>query len=194
MPSYFEFDVALREIRPRIWRRFLLHQQATFQDLHDAIQDAFGWTDSHLWEFSRAEKRGAPIAASRGDELTADWRSDDEDVPDPADIRLASFFTPRGPKKCRYLYDFGDRWDHVVALRRRVELPEPFGRRLLDGARACPPEDCGGVPGYAACCAFVATGKHPWQDAGEFAEWLGDWRPGAFDLEAAKRDFDRAAR
>ena len=42
MPKYFDLEISLLEIEPRIWRRFLIHSQATFMDLHDAVQQAFG--------------------------------------------------------------------------------------------------------------------------------------------------------
>ena len=40
MPRYFEFDVALQEIQPRIWRRFLLRATSSFTHLHMAIQES----------------------------------------------------------------------------------------------------------------------------------------------------------
>ena len=42
---FFDFVVELRGIEPRIWRRFLLRLDQTFEDLHKAIQDAAGWQD-----------------------------------------------------------------------------------------------------------------------------------------------------
>lgn len=190
MPTGLELEVSLRWLRPRIWRRFVLRDDLTFRDLHDAIQDGFGWTDSHLWEFSKPGRGGATIAVADGLDPDDGWTTDDADTPEASEVTLASYFRSRGPKKRVYTYDFGDHWVHEVALRRRVELPDASRRRLLAGARACPPEDCGGEPGYGACVAFVLTGKHPWQDADEFADWLGDWRPEAFDLDAARREFD----
>lgn len=61
MPRYYEFEVALREIQPRIWRRMLLRTTASFAQLHQAIQDSFGWTESHLWEFRLPTHQGRPI-------------------------------------------------------------------------------------------------------------------------------------
>ena len=45
MPEYFEFEVELTGVKPRMWRRFLVPKAATFLDLHQAIQDACGWLD-----------------------------------------------------------------------------------------------------------------------------------------------------
>jgi hypothetical protein len=69
MPHYFEFELSLLHIEPRIWRRFLLAaEDATFLDLHHAIQEADTWTDMHLWQFREAGRRGEAIAAMPEDE------------------------------------------------------------------------------------------------------------------------------
>ena len=62
MPRYFELDVALQEIQPRIWRRFLIRTTSTFAQLHKAIQESYGWWDNHLWEFRLPTFNGKPIA------------------------------------------------------------------------------------------------------------------------------------
>ena len=62
MPKYYEFEVSLQEIQPRIWRRFLLRNTATFAQLHQAIQQSFGWQERHLWEFRLPTHQGRPIA------------------------------------------------------------------------------------------------------------------------------------
>jgi hypothetical protein len=49
-----------------------------------------------------------------------------------------------------YEYDFGDGWDHELLIEK--VLPFEAGKRYpvcLTGKRACPPEDCGGMWGYA---------------------------------------------
>jgi hypothetical protein len=74
-----------------------------------------------------------------------------------------------------------------------VELPERFKRRLVGGQRAFPPEDCGGIWAYERCLVTVGALKADGFDETEIEEtreWLGDWDPEAFDLEAAKTDFD----
>ena len=51
MPKYFDLEISLLEIEPRIWRRFLIRSGATFSHFHSAIQQAFGWQNCHLYEF-----------------------------------------------------------------------------------------------------------------------------------------------
>ena len=117
----------------------------------------------------------------------------DEEGPPPSDVTLSSYFTRKG-RKCLYVYDFGDSWEIDVELKDRVETEEDFEQRLLGGARAFPPEDCGGVPGYYY--SLVALGLEKDESFNEIdiechREWLGDWNPEDFDLEAAKKSFDR---
>mgnify|MGYP003956708691 CR=1 FL=1 len=175
MTRCYEFKVFLQEITPQIRRSFLLCTTATFDDLHFAIQDSFGWEECHAFEFRLPKYRGRP----------------GEPMPHAGRSKLSRYFTDESVKRCEYVYDFGDDWVHDVKLVGVRSKPEPFHRRLLSGKRACPLVDCGGVFGYKRCVKFVKTGKSPWDDDGlEFAEWLGDWRPDDFDLAECARKFD----
>ena len=92
MPKYYEFEVSLLGIRPRIWRRFQIPEAATFADLHFAIYLSFGWGGGHLWEF---------LASGRGWESIAGLpRDDDEyDVPDADAVKLRSYFRGQGGRE-----------------------------------------------------------------------------------------------
>jgi hypothetical protein len=192
MPKYYELEVSLLRIEPAIRRRFLLAEDSTFGDLHEAIQDAFGWEHDHLYEFR--DKGGRQTIAR------ADFEdSEDEDTPTAEEVTLASFFKRKGAK-CLYVYDFGDNWEHAIELRGIMEAPDQFERRLLEGARACPPEDCGGVWGYERCREIAAMSDDDFKamkdrrgvaDLQEQKEWIGDWEPERFNLAAVKKKFDR---
>ena len=85
--------------------------------------------------------------------------------------------------------DFGDSWSHTVLLSERSDRPMRGHRRLLDGNRSSPPEDCGGVSGYARLMSLLQhPAHHP--ELVEQLEWLGSWRPDAFDLNSARDTFD----
>ena len=189
MPAYCEFEISLVAIKPRIWRRFQLAKTATFDHLHRAIQAAFGWESCHLWEFRGPGRGGRVLAGAEQDVLVPDV----EETPDAQQVKLTQYFTADlSPASCQYIYDFGDTWIHTVTLVRRLSVAERFHRRLLAGRRACPPEDSGGIGGYARLVEFLETGADPWgDDATELAEWIGDWKPDRFDVDAAKRIFDR---
>jgi len=193
MPSYFDFEVSLMGIEPRIWRRFLLMEKATFANLHEVIQAAFGWENDHLYEFRQKGRRGGRLCR-------ADYEDPygEDDAPGAKTIKVRDVFARQGDA-CLYVYDFGDDWHHEVALQGIVELPEKFSCRLLGGARNGPPEDCGGVWGYGDCCQALACTDRDLakmteeeRENGESRrEWLGDWRPEDFDLVAKKKRFDR---
>lgn len=90
-----------------------------------------------------------------------------------------------------YEYDFGDSWRHAVELVEVVTRDEKFVRRLVGGARAFPPEDCGGFPGYEDVVAVASGGRARFHDTATLQQWFGDWDPEAFDLEAVRQRFDR---
>ena len=188
MAGFYEFEVSLVDITPRIWRRFILSGQATFADLHDAIQDAFGWEGGHLWEFMERGTEGEIIAGIPGEDFDGET-----DTPDGWKVLLSDFFDlGSGRDRYSYIYDFGDYWEHKVVLKKELAGAGDFFRKLVAGERACPLEDCGGVPGYERIVDFLAIGDDPdGEDAKEFGEWVGDWRPDDFDLEAFQTMFDR---
>lgn len=152
------YTVRLLEIEPAIWRRIEVPERYSFWDLHVAIQDAMGWLDYHLHEFRVYDpRRKQDVRIGIPDEedyleppLVADWR-----------VGIKRYFKRPGDR-AKYLYDFGDGWVHDVQLT-AVALPEPEVEypRCTDGARACPPEDCGGVRGYEELVRILADSKHP---------------------------------
>ncbi len=188
MPTFYTFEVSLLDVKPRIWRRFTMRSTASFLDLHRAIQSACGWEDYHLFRFCHGARNGVVFAG-----IPDDGGFGDPD-PDAADITLKRYFGDE-PGRCMYQYDFGDDWWHEVQMTGALESKDRHKRVLIDGARAFPPEDCGGLYGYGRC-ARLATGKWTAKDGDaderrEQAVWLGDWQPERFDLAAAKANFDR---
>lgn len=178
-----QFKIVLDYSSPPIWRRIQLPSEATFWDLHCAINDAMGWEDEHLHEFQVGSKRhnvriGIPMEDDSpwGDDSSrADW-----------DVPIAECFDK--PKvRASYLYDFGDGWSHEVTLEailpRASKLKYPC---CLDGARACPPEDCGGLPGYMNICAALANPADVDEDTAELLECFDGYDPDAFDPAKVK--------
>ena len=204
MPKYCDLEVLLLDINPRIWRRFLIISEATFMNLHYAIQYAFGWKDCHLYEFLDGKGKegdllppyatGQPrIARSEH----AEPFDDEPDVPEADAIELRVYF-PTNNRRCFYVYDFGDNWQHVVDLKGTIDQPEKLTRLLLDGARACPPEDCGGTMGYEECCEAASMSKanirklegYEREEIESSLEWLDGWKPEDFDLDTVRKQFD----
>ena len=169
-----QFNMTLLEIEPPIWRRIQVPRRYSFWDLHVAIQDAMGWLDCHLHEYIVTDPKsgaelsiGIPVDDVDPGQIQAGWQ-----------YAIADFFTQPGDT-ARYHYDFGDDWRHLIRLE-GILLAEK-GKRYpvcLDGARQCPPEDCGGVWGYMEFLAAIRDPTHEEHDS--MLEWIG----GTFDPEA----------
>jgi hypothetical protein len=149
----YQFKIELW-VRPKVWRRIQVPENYTFYGLHSAIQDAMGWEDCHLHKFTcdfdPATREETRIGDPYQDELmgTNEYLSEFRE-------KVARWFTPKR-KTISYQYDFGDGWSHTIKLEKILpasdELEYP---RCLDGKRACPPENCGGEPGYKKLCRFA---------------------------------------
>jgi hypothetical protein len=186
MPKYYEFDVSLLGVKPKIFRRFALLASSTFADLHDAIQLSCGWEDDHLHVF-RNSPRGEDFAAG----APVDNYDTGTDAKPDRRVKLYSYFSDGwAAKRCTYIYDFGDNWEHDVKLVRVFESDERFKRKLIDGARAFPPEDCGGIWGYEDSCELLENKSKSAENKAR-REWLGDWNPEAFDMKEIQAQFDR---
>ena len=48
----YELYVELEDIEPLVWRRLLVPASITLPKLHDLLQLAMGWTNSHLHSFT----------------------------------------------------------------------------------------------------------------------------------------------
>ena len=142
------FRIELQETVPLVWREIEVPGDVTFWDLHIAIQDAMGWLDYHLPRFTMPHPRTKQERIFGIHNLSQDC----DDPPSWAH-QIASMFTSRNDTAL-YEYDFGDDWRHTVRLidvmRHDFRLRYP---RCSGGARACPPEDCGGIDGYAEIVA-----------------------------------------
>lgn len=172
--SICRLKVALRHIRPPVWRRIEVPGDATLATLHDVIQTAMGWTDSHLHQF---EIKGTLFGLPDPDD--EDWGVP---VRDERRARLTQVVGAR-VKKFRYDYDFGDGWEHDITVEKIVPAePDVVYPRCTAGRRACPPEDCGGPWGYGELLAAVGDPGHP--EHAEMREWLSDdFDADAFDLD-----------
>ncbi len=146
----FEPRVELAAIEPPIWRRRLVRADITLPDLHQVLQIAMPWQDSHLHLFLDGERKYMARSPD-GDKLPGEI--DERDVP------LARLLDCIG-KTCLYEYDFGDGWEHRIRLESVRQLqPGEASPACLDGARACPPEDCGGPYGNQDLLDAVAGGR-----------------------------------
>lgn len=175
----YQLKVTLLGTKPPIWRRLLVPAGLTLDVLHDVLQMAMGWTDSHLHEFSVGKKRfGAPDPE---DELM--------DLPAVSDESTAHLFMVLGKAgaKARYTYDFGDCWEHAIVVE-KVSPPGPGVAYpiCVGGKLRCPPEDCGSIPGYYNLLEVIRDPTH--EEHEEMMDWLGgEYDPEAFSVDDVNR-------
>jgi len=179
--SVCRLRVALRGIEPAVWRRILVPESVTLEDLHYVIQEVMGWTNSHLHQF---EVSGVEYS---------DPQFELEDVVDESAAYLHRLGLREGATFL-YRYDFGDDWEHELLVEkietRGQALPHPV---CEDGARACPPEDCGGPWGYEEMLKTLSDPQHP--DHEDMLEWVGgSFDAAAYDREAVNRKLRRLAK
>ncbi len=189
-PFTYELRVSLQFVQPEIWRVLRVPHDLRFSQLHKVLQTAFAWTNSHLHQFHVHD----PV--KNIESIVGDPRNDDdlyipgEEAPsktrDERKVTLEEYLGKPGDHLL-YEYDFGDGWMHEVTL---VAI-HPQATRLttalcLDGARACPPEDCGGPPGYDNFLTAIGDPAH--EEHESMLEWVGGgFDPAAFDLGVVAR-------
>jgi hypothetical protein len=164
--SILQLKVTLSHIRPPIWRRIEVAGDTSLFDLHRVIQSAMGWTDSHLHQFDQNGLTYGPPDREFGEPVISERKT-----------RVSQLLsTPKS--RLMYTYDFGDWWEHDVILEStKAPLSDARYPRVIDGKRACPPEDVGGPPGYAQFLEAVSNPGHP--EHPSLTEWIG----GPFDPE-----------
>ena len=174
----YQLKITLKDFKPVIWRRLLVPGHYPLSRLHRVIQYAMGWTDSHLHCFRVGEERySLPVPGT-------DWEvSGDRDS---RRVRLNDI-APRVKMKLIYEYDFGDGWEHDILVE-DILPPDPELKHpvCLKGKGACPPEDVGGVWGYADFLEAMQDPEHKEHD--NYRQWIGgEFDPDAFDLELTNR-------
>jgi len=169
----YQLKIVLLGSKPPIWRRLQVPGDASLNWLHAALQVAIGWTNSHLHQFL--------VGADRYSDTRhhfAEYEGDLE-VLEAHTFPLRQIAT-REQDTFGYEYDFGDSWEHEITVEKILPpaAAAATAALCLDGARACPPEDCGGAGGYDNLLKVLKNRKHPVHKS--MKEWLGH----TFDAEA----------
>jgi hypothetical protein len=167
--------VALLDVdSPQVWRRVLVPASFTLDRVHMVIQEAMGWQNSHLHEFRIADREYGMQEMNEFDdfEILDEKKFCIGDLAKPGDV-------------IQYRYDFGDCWDHELAIEVAGEaVADVIYPACTDGLGACPPEDVGGTPGFADLKQVLAGPPSPQRD--EMRAWAGDdYDPARFDLATA---------
>ena len=177
----FQFKIQIKNIqKPPVWRQILVPENFTFDEFHVVIQDAFGWYNYHLYQFSPTGYGSTPIIALASED---DWEAPDMDA---EKTKLKDIFKTEN-QKYTYIYDFGDDWIHSIILEKILDDKIKHAK-CLAGKGFCPPEDCGGPGGYERIKDVLANPDH--EEYKDTREWLGleddneVFDPNEFDLES----------
>jgi len=172
----YQLKITLRGSKPPIWRRVVVRSDMKLDRLHSVILVSMGWLGGHLHQF-RVGRVYYGIPDPEFDDLGGQTLNEKKYA--VADL------APAARKRFSYEYDMGDSWQHEVLLE-KVLPPDPDLKHpiCLGGANACPPEDCGGVYGYARFLEAMADPKHPEHE--QMEEWIGGgWDATRFNVEDA---------
>jgi hypothetical protein len=177
----FRLKITLRDVKPAVWRR-VQTPDCTLEELHAIVQAVLGWQDCHMHEFRAGDTR---IVSAAMDEF--------ETAPEGSrletDVWLGDLYAA-GETKLDYMYDFGDGWEHAIAIEKA--LPgDAVGDDVVctGGAGACPPEDSGGPWGYAEFLEAMADAKHERHE--ELKEWYGEeFDPKRFEVAEVNRQLE----
>ena len=175
----------LRDTWPKIWRRVEVPIAFTLGDLHYVIQAAFDWDGDHLWGFHLGKGDFDKFQSVEN----FGWG------PDEADEVQLKTLVHRGVKKLKYIYDYGDGWEHLITIMRVLDAaPGTKYPNLVAGANCAPIEDIGGIGGFYEYVAASQDPSHPSRQS--FEEWLGaermkDFDHERFDKELVERRFKK---
>lgn len=175
----FQLKIILKGSKPPIWRRIVAPGDTSLDKLHEIIQIAMGWTDSHMHQY-----------ICNGTYYCIPY--DDDPIVDMVDERGVKInkLLKKEKDKIFYEYDFGDGWLHEITLEKITGAAGKSKVRCLKGVGACPPEDCGGLWGYYDLLEVVKDENNP--DYAEMLEWLGEgFDPDFYDLTVTNVVLDK---
>jgi len=177
MDEIIQLKITLEWTKPPIWRRILVDKRTTFFGLHHIIQITMGWDNYHLYEFKCNNYRiGEP------NEEFDDFGFGGDKLLDATEVTLDSIITET-KEKFHYEYDFGDGWIHQIEVEKFLPRNNKTNYpNCIDGKLNCPPEDCGGIPGFYNLLEIISNKRHP--ERKEMLDWLG----GSYDPEYFDKD------
>ena len=181
-----QLSIQLKGIeKPTIWRRLLVPETFTFRQLHRAIQVAFGLENRHLYQF-QLQAYNSPWCVREPSDMDGMF---DEELLFADKTQVLDFLESRDLNQIDYVYDFGDDWIHEIRLEERTNALMSVAR-CLDGEGMAPPEDCGGIGGYAHLKSLLAKKRKTKDDLAQIEWFLGDAsirNLGTFNLEMTNK-------
>ena len=179
--TVYQFKITLKDSKPPVWRRIQVTNNITLSRFSATLLTVMGWNGGHLHELRIGDKDyGMP------DEEFDDSKS----IIDEKTVRLRDL-SESALKRFIFVYDFGDGWEHEIELEKVLEPEYKVNYPVcLDGARTCPPDDCGGTGGYEDFLEAIRDSKHPEHES--MLEWIGGkFDPEEFNVKCINRALKR---
>jgi len=170
----YQIQIALKGIRPKIWRRVLVSSDMLLSDFHKVIQSSMGWLNMHLHQFIIDD-----VFYTLNDGAD-DWGEVDE--VDYTGMKLSDFLACE-KDKIIYEYDYGDSWEHEIILEKILNEEDVSVHPVcIKGKNYCPPENSGGAWGYMDMLKILKNPKH--KDYKSFIDYYGEhFDPKEFDID-----------
>ena len=181
--AVIQLRISLLDHTPTIWRQLLVPGEIKLSKLHSIFQAAMGWEGYHLHQFQIGGRSyGEP------DEDIEDEDIEDEDI-DEDSVHFSELV--EAPMRFSYWYDFGDNWRHEVVIESIEAVPQILKFAIcVDGQRACPPEDCGGIGGFEEFLEAVSNPNH--EEHLDYLQWIGHpFDPEEFSLAVTNAALQR---
>ena len=156
--------ITLDHVRPPTWRRVEVPLTMHLKGIHYVIQAVMLFENYHLFDFhvevdGQVRRYGIPDPDGF------------VEISDAKNIKLGTLLH-RGATNLTYCYDFGDNWEHHLAIEAISDAdPSVEYPRFIDGKRRAPPEDVGGIPGFEHFLSAMSDKEHP--ENGRMTEWYG---------------------
>lgn len=168
MSKIFQFKLTLNRTEPSLWRRFQVPCDYNFFEFHNVIQNVMGWSgvclhkyifdsEDNLFQIKEDNPEDARVDAMLFPNFPDGMPSYNE-----LNLKLADYFKVNDETTVTYEYDFISDWGHDLVLEKNLDREDGVEYpKCLDGARACPPEMCGGVLQYHQIVQNVKDKKNP---------------------------------
>ena len=178
--------IELENSEPLIWRELEVPSSLSLTSLAQAILLAFGWNEDHLHQFLESRKNHYATSINElGGTLYPGTK-------DGSRYGVSHLLKKQGDSVL-FEYDYGDSWYHKVKLKSVADYAdyETKAVRLIGGANACPPDDCGGIYRYRHLVELMQK-KPQSSELSEFYDWMGcKWDPEFFPMDETAKAVDK---
>lgn len=167
-----EIKITLDLEKHEVWRKIVIPVNYTFAKLHKIIQIAFDWQDYHLHKYYIYDESSSdmfssnpgyhkegykPIIMLECDEEAFDYPNDFIEMKLEVGVKLSEYI----PAKIKYVYDFGDNWEHYIDVEKIIDNYDKNYPVCLDGKGNAPPEDAGAEYGYEKFLEIIGDKNNP---------------------------------